>query len=69
VSASNHPQSATGHPTIERPCRVNNVEMERRAYFRQPPRRNGLVLAAAVGLNPLTFVQMSEKDNSGTADG
>lgn len=37
-----------------------------RGYWRAPPRRNGLVLAAAVGLSPLAFVQMSEKDNEGT---
>ncbi|KAE9377342.1 ubiquinone biosynthesis protein-like protein [Stipitochalara longipes BDJ] len=37
-----------------------------RTYWRSPPRRDGLLLAAAVGLSPLAFVQMSEKDNEGT---
>jgi aarF domain-containing kinase len=35
-------------------------------YWRSPPGRNGLLLATAVGLSPLAFVQMSEKDNAGT---
>jgi aarF domain-containing kinase len=37
-----------------------------RTYFRTPPRRRGLILAAAVGLSPAAFVQLSEKDNGGT---
>ncbi|PMD48099.1 ABC1-domain-containing protein [Hyaloscypha variabilis F] len=37
-----------------------------RAYWRAPPRRDSLLLATAVGLSPLAFVQMSEKDNEGT---
>jgi aarF domain-containing kinase len=37
-----------------------------RAYWRAPPIRDGLLLATAVGLSPLAFVQMSEKDNDGT---
>lgn len=34
--------------------------------FHSPPRRRGLLLAATVGLSPAAFVQLSEKDNSGT---
>ncbi|KAH8665912.1 ubiquinone biosynthesis protein-like protein [Tricladium varicosporioides] len=34
--------------------------------FRPPPHRKGLILAAAVGLSPAAFVQLSEKDNGGT---
>ena len=37
-----------------------------RWYWKSPPRHNGLLLATAVGLSPLAFVQMSEKDNEGT---
>jgi aarF domain-containing kinase len=37
-----------------------------RWFWTSPPRRNGLLWAAAVGLSPLAFVQMSEKDNEGT---
>ncbi len=37
-----------------------------RPFFRSPPRRYGLVLAAAVGLSPMAFVELSEKDNEGT---
>lgn len=35
-------------------------------YWRAPTRRKGLILASAVALSPLTFVELSEKDNSGT---
>lgn len=31
-----------------------------------PPKRDGLLFAAAVGLSPLAFVQISEKDNGDT---
>lgn len=34
--------------------------------WRPPARRDGLLFATAVGLSPLAFVQLSEKDNSGT---
>ncbi|CZR60991.1 related to aminoglycoside acetyltransferase regulator from P. stuartii [Phialocephala subalpina] len=34
--------------------------------WRSPPKRRGLLLAATVGLSPAAFVQLSEKDNSGT---
>ncbi|TVY86878.1 ABC1 family protein, mitochondrial, partial [Lachnellula willkommii] len=35
-------------------------------HFRPPPGREGLILAAAVALSPVAFVQLSEKDNGGT---
>ncbi|KAE8440893.1 hypothetical protein EG329_006339 [Mollisiaceae sp. DMI_Dod_QoI] len=34
--------------------------------WKAPPRRSGLVLAAATSLSPLAFVELSEKDNDGT---
>ena len=34
--------------------------------FSAPPKRYGLIFAAAVGLSPAVFVQLSEKDNGGT---
>ncbi|RDL41724.1 uncharacterized protein BP5553_01703 [Venustampulla echinocandica] len=35
-------------------------------FFRQPPRRKGLLLAAATSLTPAAFIHLSEKDNGGT---
>lgn len=35
-------------------------------FFRQPPRRKGLLLAGAASLTPAVFIQLSEKDNEGT---
>lgn len=37
-----------------------------RRFWRQPPRRPGLIFAAAISLTPAAFVQLSEKDNGDT---
>ena len=38
----------------------------RKGFSQSPPRRNGLILAAAASLSPAAFVELSEKDNDGT---
>jgi aarF domain-containing kinase len=43
-----------------------NGERGYKGHFPRPPKRGGLVFAAAVGLSPAAFVQLSEKDNGGT---
>jgi aarF domain-containing kinase len=35
-------------------------------FWRQPPKRPGLILAAAASLTPAAFAQLSEVDNGGT---
>jgi len=35
-------------------------------FWRQPPRRPGLILAAALSLSPAVFVQLAGEDNEGT---
>lgn len=54
-----------------RPSTLQTVT--RRAYrqswqhpFHNPPKRYGLLFAAAAGLSPAVFVQLSEEDNDGT---
>ncbi|KAF4627229.1 hypothetical protein G7Y89_g10923 [Cudoniella acicularis] len=58
-------------PRIRPPLQCRGIQATtRRAYgsggqryFRKPPYHEGLVLAAAIGLSPAAFVQLSEKDN------
>ncbi|KAI0997688.1 ABC1 family protein [Podosphaera aphanis] len=38
----------------------------RTCFFRRPPKRKGLLLAGVVSLSPITFLQLSQKDNEGT---
>lgn len=55
---------ALQQPHLQRALRRWNST--KNGYWRSPPRRNGLLLATVVGLSPLAFVQMSEKDNAST---
>jgi aarF domain-containing kinase len=55
---------ALQQPHLQRALRRWNST--KNGYWRLPPRRHGLLLATVVGLSPLAFVQMSEKDNAST---
>jgi len=59
------PRLSTRHSHSHNPTRSFNAQSWKRP-FRSPPPRYGLILAAAAGLSPAVFVQLSEEDNGGT---